>query len=403
VVAFVGLARVGRAPTASALALVVLVLAVAVGGFAASIRAGLADARDIAATRLVGGDLRLSAPEFAPDAVERVAGVDGVTAVAAGHLAAPGSLRTADGLALDPGIAVLVLDLTAYREVLAQTGLRLDLPGELASTGPDGVVPVIASPALSRASEYRVALGTEGRRARVVATLDRLPGLLRVDFVVVPMLGPDRPRTSLLFVAARGADPEAVRAAAGALPARPDDPLGPGGFSGPGGLATATETNAAGVAMLVRADQRRALERSAFNDGITLAFAVAAVAAVLAGLLAVGLALMVDAPARSRGLSLLRLMGLAPRPARRLALVEWGPLLVTALLAGVALGVALPTLLAPALGLGAFAAGVPVAAGLEVGFVALLVGLLLLLAAGVLLAEGAANRRAGLGQVLRTE
>ena len=240
---------------------------------------------------------------------------------------------------------------------------------------------------------------------RVAANLDRLPGLSRVDFVVVPReaLGAAVARDSLLFVATRGADPAAVRAAARTVPGvRPDDPFGPGGFAGrPGGCPGRRGRRA--VAMLVRAEQRRALDRSAFNDGITMVFTVAAVAALLAGLLAVGLALMADAAARGRALSLLRTMGLAPEPARRVLLVEFVPLLVMTLVAGVALGITLPTLLAPALGLGAFAAGVPVRGGLDGGFLALLAGLLLLLTAAALLTEEAVNRRLGLGQVLRVD
>jgi putative ABC transport system permease protein len=405
-VAFLGLARAGRAPVASALALVVLVLAVALGGFAASIQVGLAGARDVAATLVVGGDLRLDAARFAPDAAERVAAVPGVTAVAAGNLVAPGSLRTADGLAIDPGIAVLVVDLDAYRRVLDQAGLPLYLP-DAGSGPPDAAVPVLASRVLPRDTEYRVAVDDTTVRVRVAANVDRLPGLSRVDFVVVPReaLGGAVARDSLLFVAIRGADPAAVRAAARTVPgARPDDPFGPGGSAGPPGLPGPPGPGEPdGVAMLVRAEQRSALDRSAFNDGITMVFTVAAVAALLAGLLAVGLALMVDAAARGRALSLLRTMGLAPGSARRVLLVEFVPLLVTTLVAGLALGIALPALLAPALGLGAFTAGVPVDGGVDGGFLALLAGLLLLLTAAALLTEEAANRRLGLGQVLRVD
>jgi putative ABC transport system permease protein len=134
-----------------------------------------------------------------------------------------------------------------------------------------------------------------------------------------------------------------------------------------------------------------------------MVFTVAAVAALLAVLLAVSLALLADAAARGRALSLLRTMGLGPGPARRVLLVEFVPLLGMTLVAGLALGIALPTLLAPALGLDAFAAGVPVGGGLDGGFLALLAGLLLLLTAAALLTEEAVNRRLGLGQVLRVD
>jgi putative ABC transport system ATP-binding protein len=124
---------------------------------------------------------------------------------------------------------------------------------------------------------------------------------------------------------------------------------------------------------------------------------------LLAGLAAVGLALMVEAAARGRTLSLLRTMGLAPGQARWLSLIELLPLVVTALVAGAVLGVVLPAVLAPALGLAAFAAGTSVAVALDGGSVGLTAGLLLLLAAGGVLTEAAANRRLGRSRVLRLD
>jgi putative ABC transport system permease protein len=155
--------------------------------------------------------------------------------------------------------------------------------------------------------------------------------------------------------------------------------------------------------VLVRTGQRRALERSAFNDGITLAFTLAVVAALVAGLLAVALARTVDAPARGHALSLLRTMGLAPGSARRLLLVESAPLPLAALVAGTALGVALPVLLAPALGLAAFAAGVAPMVRVDATVVGLLAGLLLVVTAGAAVTEAAVNRRHGLADALRAD
>jgi putative ABC transport system permease protein len=402
-VAFVGLARSGRAPAGSVLPLVALVLAVTIGGFTGSVRVGISAARDVAAARLVGGDLRVSAAEFAPDALDRVTRVPGVTAVASGYLAAPGSVRLSDVMPVDLTMAVLVLDMAEYQRVLEKTGIELHLPAELATARPDGALPVLASPRMSREPALTVRLDGPARRLQVVGTLDSLPGLSRVDFVVIPReaLGAGAARRNLLFVAGPRADPAAVRAAARVVPeVRPEDPVGPGRPVVPGDAAAA---DPAEVTVLVRAQVRDALERSAFNDGISLAFDIAAVAALLAGVAAVGLALMVDAAARGRVLSLLRTMGLAPGPARWLLLVELLPLTVTALVAGAALGVLLPVVLAPALGLAAFAAGTPVTVGLDGGSVGLLAGLLLLLAASGVLIEAAANRRFGLGQVLRVD
>ena len=155
--------------------------------------------------------------------------------------------------------------------------------------------------------------------------------------------------------------------------------------------------------MLVRTEQRSALERSAFNDGITVAFTLAVVAALVAGLLAVALARAVDAAARGYALSLLRTLGLGPRRARRLLLVESAPLPLAALAAGTALGVVLPVLLAPALGLAAFAAGVPPVVRLDAVAVGLLAVPVVLFTAAAAVTEAAVNRRRRPSEALRVD
>ena len=185
---FLGLARAGRAPVGSALPLVVLVLAVGMGGFAGSVRAGLAAARDEAAVRLVGGDLRVSAPAFAPGEVDRVAHVPGVTAVAAGYLAAPSALHAAGELPAGADVAVLLLDVAAYERVLSRVGRPAHLPAALSAPVAAGApVPAVVSPSL--AGDARLSVGLDGRPrpVRVAGTVDVLPGLSRPDFVVLPL------------------------------------------------------------------------------------------------------------------------------------------------------------------------------------------------------------------------
>ncbi|HET6214797.1 MAG TPA: FtsX-like permease family protein, partial [Micromonosporaceae bacterium] len=392
-VAFLGLARAGRAPAAAALPLIVIVLAVAVGGFAGTVRTGIAVARNEAAARAVGGDLRLSAAEFAADSAARVAAVPGVTGVASGYLVAPGMLRAGEDAA-DPQVVLVALDLRAYQQILTSIGLDVRLPADLLDAGAAGDLPAIASPGAARLPGLVARLGTTERPIRIVDTRRALPGLDRAEFVVVPREAVADPAavTNLLFVAGPAADPAAVRAAAPVVAKNAAlEPLLTAGLFAADGSVT----------VLSRAEQRIALEHSAFNDGISLAFTAGTAAALLAGLLAIGLALVVDARARGRTLSLLRTMGLGPRQARGLLLVELVPLMVTALAAGGALGVALPRLLAPALGLTAFTAGTPLPIGLDGTTTALLAGLLLMFVTGGVLTEAAANRRLGLGQVLR--
>src|SRR5690606_4293484 len=106
---------------------------------------------------------------------------------------------------------------------------------------------------------------------------------------------------------------------------------------------------------------------------------------------------------RGRTLSLLRTTGLSTGQARRLLLVELVPPTVWAVAAGVATGVLIPVLAGPALGLDGFTGGTPLPSRVDplvAGVVALAVLLLVLI--GVLV-EAGANRRLGLGRVLRVE
>jgi len=378
-VAFLGLARAGRVGPAAALPLVVLVLAVATGSFAGAVRAGVAAARDTAAAREVGGDFRLSAGDaaFTPETVGAAATVPGVTEVAAVYRTLPGrAIQRARGA--EETTVVVALDVPAYRRILGEIGLDLALPTELAPDGDDRL-PAYASPALAARMDDTVTVRLDGtdRPVRVVGSGADLPGLRRaaIDFLVVPWV-PGMPLNELL-VSGSGADEAQLRAA--------------------------VETASAGrqVTSTSLAAQRRALEQHAFNEGITVAFTMGTAAGLLAALLAVTLTLVVDAPARGRAVSLLRTMGLSVRQARTLLLIELLPLVGVAVLAGAAVGIALPMLLAPALGLDAFTAGVPMKFDLDPATAALLAGLCGGLVIVGVLTEAAANRRLGLGTVLR--
>src|SRR5207245_9152910 len=148
---------------------------------------------------------------FTPDAARRVAGVPGVTAVASGYLAAPSSLHTAGEVPGARVVAVVGLDVAAYARVLRATGVDPRLPAQLSTTRPDGAVPAVVSPRLSRASQLSVGIDGPARPLRVAGTLDALPGLSRTDFVVVSReafgSGDGSTRSRLLFVAGRDADP----------------------------------------------------------------------------------------------------------------------------------------------------------------------------------------------------
>jgi putative ABC transport system permease protein len=143
------------------------------------------------------------------------------------------------------------------------------------------------------------------------------------------------------------------------------------------------------------------LERTGANEVLTLAFTVGAAGGTALAVLAVAFAVVADAAGRGRTLSRLRTLGLSAAGGRRLLVYELVPLVVVAASTGAAVGVALPRLLGPTLGLAAFAPGVPIRDHLDplvVGGVLVLVVLGLL--AG-LVVENLVNRRMRLGEVLR--
>ena len=129
-----------------------------------------------------------------------------------------------------------------------------------------------------------------------------------------------------------------------------------------------------------------------------------AVGIVLAGYAAVALVLTVVATARERGrtLSALRTLGLDARTARAMTFGELAPLAVAALIAGTAVGIAIPWMLTGALGL-ELVTGAAEATRLQVTW-APIVGAAVVVLASLVLAvvvESAVRRQDRLGEVLR--
>ncbi|MPZ27380.1 MAG: hypothetical protein GEV12_13455 [Micromonosporaceae bacterium] len=375
-VGFLGLARAGRAAPAAALPLLVLVLAVAVGGFAGAVYASVAAARDTAAVQGVGADLRVRTGGDLPDrTVAEVAALPGVDTVAAVNRS--GFVRVDGRVAQN--VVMITVDGPAYQEVLAAIGAPDRLPEAIRTARPgSGPVPVLG-PAPDPGQELSVELAGTEHPATVVGDVAGLPALAGGDWVLVPRNAlPAAVPVDELLIAGSGADPAAVR---DAVARRAGDPEA--------------------VTVTSLADQRAALEASGFNQTLTLVFIIGTVGAAVGGLLAVGLALAVQAAARGRALSQLRTMGLSAGQARGLLLVELVPVAALAVAAGAATGTVMPALLAPALGLTEFTGGASLPVALNPGTAALLAGLLGVLVLGGTLTEVAINRRLGLGQTLR--
>lgn len=382
-VGFVGLARAGRAAPGAALALLVLVLAVAVGGFAGAVTTGVVQARDAAAVQQVGAHVRVESeglPEDAVRAVAAVPGVTGVVPVSRGGVLSDGAGRVRGASIQGP--LVVVVDTVAYQDLLVSLGVERRLPERVLSVSAGAAtIPVLAGGPL--AARDGLLLRRDGGEwpLEVVGDVAGLPGPDRNrSWLLVPRQAlPDPGPAGELLVAGAGADPEQVGAAVA-------------------GLVGSAEVTVSSVAAA-----RAALERAGFNGGLTLVFVAGAAGGALGGVLAVTLALVVQARARGRMLSLLRTMGLSHRQARVMLMIELLPVTAVAVAVGSAVGVAMPPLLAPALALDAFTGGIAPGAGVDATTVVALAGLVVLLVVAGAAVEAALNRRLGLGGVLRVD
>lgn len=159
---------------------------------------------------------------------------------------------------------------------------------------------------------------------------------------------------------------------------------------------------ATGGELRIRAEEQAEATDDRLIAAVTLAHTACTALAVLLALLALVLELLLSAPARGRTTAYLRTLGLGGRAAATLQLLQLLPLVLAAVVGGVALGLVLPALLGPALDLREFTGG-PTAPALHVDALftaALSAGLCVLVAAAVGV-ESWLGRRRGLGAVLR--
>lgn len=380
-VGFIGIARASREAVASALPIVVLLLALALGVFGSVIDRALAHAQNVQSWDEVGAEVYAQRDNLEEAELAAVAQVPGVTGVVAGYIDPRGELTESDTLAGQ--IIVMAVDLGAYRELVAATPVTAPT-GELSAAGPDRL-PALVSPEIER--EFTSGqLGilwhsVNARDITIVGTLDGFPGLeTRTPIVLVPYDG---------WAQSRGA--------------RPPNTLWLTGSD----IATADVEAALGAAettLLVenRTERLAEISESPLVEGVRQSFAVGVLALAGFSALAILLALVIGSAARGRTVSQLRTLGLSQRQARRMQLLEVGPMVGAALVGGIALGVMLPRLVAPAVDLRPFAAGRAVdrypVDMLAIGL--LTVGLLAIVTVAIGV-DAWINRRRGLGSVLR--
>ena len=342
-VAFIGMRRLVAMPAAGRAPTLVILVAVAVAVFSSVVRVSIAEGQESHTWQVVGADFRIDAHgpgvplSGAVDPEALAAGMPWAEAALLGDVEVSGTNRA-------PGVSVLAVDATAYREVVTTPAVDLEGLQALAAWSGDGPLPVLVSShwsaedALRVGSELVVEMGTVASAVRVVDVVDRFPSLpVGAPFVVVDLPGLRRAGGDL------------------ALPATSFYVRSP---------ESATEriaTSLDGMDMLARLTSRHQVKDDLAGNpfalwvdrGLAIVFYLGVTFAMVA---AVSL-LAVTAARRRRDLGFLRILGLHPKQATSITALEQIPPVVLATLAGAATGAVVARLLAPALDIASFTGG----------------------------------------------
>ena len=322
----------------TAAVLIALLAAASIGAFSSSALVHLERASEAASWHEVGGPYRVNAQVGSLPAALDPTELPGVTASAA-------MFRTQVAVGTrNLRVEFVAIELAAYQAIVGGSPVDPQPPPEMLTPAPaGGVIPVLVAEALTQRSDG-VKLGqtteivTEGYhyQLRPIATRLTLPTL----------------PTNTLFVLASRQQMKAINANA---PLAPTTLFldAPAGEAAETAITEAVHEIAAGATIQNRAVFARAFSDSPITAAIVTGIAIAALVAALYAALAVTAALALAGAARSTEVAHLRMIGLSRREALGLAIVEHGPTVLLAFVAGVGLGLGLFILLQPGLGLDA--------------------------------------------------
>ncbi|MEO5940475.1 MAG: ABC transporter permease [Candidatus Limnocylindrales bacterium] len=241
-------------------------------------------------------------------------------------------------------ITLIVVDLSAWAPMVAGTPADPAIPPEmLTPTAPGAIVPLIVSTSLAERTDgvpldkpFEVVVEGYHYQVKPVTTRDTFPTLAAdATFAVAS-------RQQLLAV-----HPEAQLAPITAFLDAPD------GDANLAAIRTAATSLATTATVESRAAFARAFTDSPVTAAIVAGIAVAALIAAAYAALAVTAALALAGASRATEVAHLRMIGLSRSDALGLAVIEHGPTVLLAFVAGVALGLGLFVLLEPGLGLDA--------------------------------------------------
>ncbi|MFV2144248.1 FtsX-like permease family protein [Isoptericola sp. G70] len=369
-VPFLGAARVRRDAAGGLVPALALVLAVGVAASSTVLATTVRDGVTRQAWGTVGADVRVAGPLMDDETVSALAGVTGVAAVAPVLDLGRVQVGTASGTA---SVTVYATDAAALAAVQADVPGAPTRSAELVQPAGDALPAIVAGDLAEGPSRW-----PGGAEIEVLEQVDRLPGFppataaLLVDAVAVERLDvdPGFSRLALLGLDDGATAADRARAEQEILAVEPnavvDDPT----------------------------DGEQELLASPSAAGLQVAFVLAVALSVLLSAAVVLLALVLAAPARRRLLAVLRTLGL-PRGAER-GIVAWetAPWTAAGLLAGGALGWAVPALVLAVVDLTPLTGGdsAPALAADPLWLGALGLGLLLVVAAGTAVA-GTLGRR----------
>jgi putative ABC transport system permease protein len=331
----VGPARARRDPAVRVAPVLAVVVGVAIAVFSVSFAATVEAGTRVAARSAVGADLRVTAPYIAQEELDALASLDGVRATSPVYA---DEQRSAELPTADLGVMVYVIDVAELRAVQTEPDAAIPTPDALITDDATGPVPVIASAELA-ARVGDETLIVQGQDVDIVAIAPPETPLGSVrSWIAVDRSQADRLLATtfspavVLIDLTDDADATTVADEARSI-------------VGAGGTASTPESVA----------ETRLQDPALIGLQLALLAAIGVVALLLA--LAIGMTLVLGAPARGRLLALLGALGF--RRTRELALIVWevAPAVLIALPAGAAVGLTLPYIVVPALDLTGFIGG----------------------------------------------
>ena len=351
-VSFLGITGAARGRPAALLPALALVVALAVIALGGTLRAAVSRGQVAASWQQTGADAVIrtkgSQQVVFPAAQRAIAAVPGVTHSEAVYAVTPGdplaaNLLEGSGNAISTG--VVVADPARYAALVAATPFPA-FPGHLlASTGPGGAVPVIATPKIAaaiRRGNDRLGFAGSLLTIRLAGTTTATPALTGGGpFVILPSW--------------------AVPRLKGGAPPNIELVIGPRLSSGD--LTKALRHTLPDSEVVFRQAVLAAVAGSPLVRSADIAFDLGVAAAVAVSIAAILLGLLLSGRDRTRMAAWLTALGLTRRQARRLAMLDALPLALIAVVGAVLAGAALGPIISPALNLSVFTgstAGVPV-------------------------------------------